>query len=276
MSVKHGTGIRRRSGQGNGQYPHMTDGALSKRLDRRKVIGLIALGGTSAMAFAGSAGKLSVREVVVMLMNARDSEPADLSHRDLSDLNLADLDFNGADLTGSNLFGADLTGSNLEGANLSQAVLDRATLVRTRFAHATLQGASMRRPNVFSDMRFDARDLPVFRNANLSGVNFTARLDGADFSGADLSNASFAIWQERDLGGAPTTGLARCNFTAARMRGINMRGLSLRQSSFQNADLSDADLRNTDLTGADLTGAVLKGAKLDGAILEDVVGSTSP
>jgi len=276
MSVKHGTGIRRSSGQGDGGGLRTTDRALNRRFDRREVIGLIAFGGSSVMALAGSAGKLSVRDVVVMLMNARDGEPANLSHRDLSDLNLADLDFNGADLTGSNLFGADLTGSNLEGANLSRAVLDRATLVRTRFAHATLQDASMRRPSVFSDMRFDARDLPVFRNANLSGVRFTARLDGADFRSADLSNASFAIWQEKDLGGAPTTGLARCDFTAARMRRINMRGLSLTQSSFQNADLSDADLRNTDLTGANLTGAVLKGAKLDGANLKDVVGSTSP
>jgi len=254
----------------------MTDRTLNRRFDRREVMGLIALGASSAVAFAGTAGKLSARDVVVILVNARNGERPDLSHRDLSDLNLADLDFNGADLTGTNLFGADLTASNLESANLSRAILDRATLVRARFAHATLQDASIRRPSVFSDMRFDARDLPVFQNANLTGVRFTARLDGADFRGADLSNASFALWQERDLGGAPTSGLDRCDFTAARMCGVNMRGLSLRQSSFQNADLRDADLRNTDLTGANLKGAVLKGAKLDGANLKDVVGSTPP
>ena len=125
--------------------------------------------------------------------------------------------------------------------------------------------------------KFDPRDLPVFRAANMAGVRITARLDGADFSGADLSNASFAVWQERDLGGAPTSGLARCNFTGARMRGVNLRGLSLTQASLKDADLSDADLRDTDLTGANLTGAVLKGARLDRAKLDGAVGlSASP
>jgi uncharacterized protein YjbI with pentapeptide repeats len=255
----------------------MTSGTLRKCFDRRGVLSLIALGGSSAIARAARTNKLTVRDVVTILVKARNGQPPDLSHRDLSDLDLAGLDFKRADLTGSNLFGADLTASNLESANLSRAVLDRATLVRTGFANATLQDASMRRPSVFSDMRFDPRDLPVFRAANMAGARITARLDGADFSGADLSNASFAVWQERDLGGAPTSGLARCNFTGARMRRVNMRGLSLAQASLEKADLRDADLRDTDLTGANFTGAVLKGARLDRAKLDGTVGlSSSP
>jgi uncharacterized protein YjbI with pentapeptide repeats len=240
--------------------------------DRRVFIGLLALAGSGAAALSGNAARMSVRDVVIALMNARGGKPADLAHRDLSDLDLADLDFSGADMTGSNLFGADLTASNLEGANLSGATLDRTTLVRTRFAKATLQDASIRRPSVSSDMRFDARDLPVFRDANLAGARLTARLDGGDFSRADLTNASFTVWQERDLGGAPTTGLSRCDFTEARMRGTNLRGLSLTQASLQKADLTGADLRDADLTGANLTGAVLTNARLDGAKLDGVIG----
>lgn len=260
----------------------MTEAVINKRVGRRAVLGLLAAAVPGAgPAIGGTLAKLSVREVVAGLRNAQNGQRPDLSHRDLSELNLSELDFKGADLTGSNLFGADLTACNLERANLSRAILNRAVLVRTRFEGATLEDALIRRPSVFSDMSFDARDLPIFRNANLANVVFTARLDGADFSGADLSNASFAVWQERNLGGAPTSGLARCTFIASKMRATNMRGLSLAHSVFQNADLREADLRDTDLTGADLTGAdltgaLLEGAKLDGATLGSGTGLPSP
>lgn len=260
----------------------MSEAVKRKRVGRRAVLGLLAAAVPSARpAIGGTLAKLSVRDVVASLRNAQNGQRPDLSRRDLSELNLSELDFKGADLTGSNLFGADLTACNLDRATLSHAILDRAVLVRARFENATLKDALIRRPSVFSDMSFDARDLPIFRNANLANVVFTARLDGADFSGADLSNASFAVWQERDLGGTPTSGLARCSFIASKMRGTNMRGLSLAHSVFRNADLREADLRDTDLTGADLTdanltGALLEGAKLDGATLEAVIGLPTP
>lgn len=254
----------------------MTDAALSKRFDRRAVIAFAAVAVPSA-AFGRTAGKQSVREVVTLLRDAEKSgRRADLSGRDLGGLNLAELDFKGADLSSSNLFGADLTDSNFEDANLSGVTLDRAVLVRVQFSNANLSRASIRRPSVSSDLRFDSRELPVFRKANLAGVQLTARLEGADFSGADLSNASFSLWHERDLGGAPTTGLDRCDFTGARMRGVNMRGLSLAQALFRNADLREADLRDTDLRGATLTDAKLGGAKLDGARLEGAIGFIAP
>jgi uncharacterized protein YjbI with pentapeptide repeats len=255
----------------------MTERALSKPFDRRAVIGLFAALIPSAAALAGGLGKkLSVREVVTLLKHAEQGLSPDLSHCDLAGLNLAELDFKGADLSHSNLFGADLTASNLEHANLSYTILDRSILVRVRLAHANLANASIRRPSVASDLNFDSRDLPLFRNANMAGVQLTARLDGADFSGADLTNASFTLWHERDLGGAPTTGLDRCNFTGTRLQGANMRGLSLAHAIFRDADLRNADLRDTNLTGADLTGALTEGTKLQGAKLTDVTGLRSP
>ncbi len=218
-----------------------------------------------AAAFAGGALKLSVRDVVKALMDVEAGKRPVFAGQDLSGLNLAELDFKGADLARCNLFGADFTDSNLEGADLSGAMLDRCTLVRTRLSNANLSDASMRRPSVFSDMRFDARDLPVFRNANMARVRLTARLDGADFRGANLVGANFTLWEERDLGGAPTTGLIRCDFSDAIMTSTNVRGLSLALSVFRNADLSGADLRDADFSVPDLTGAVLTGAKVDGA-----------
>lgn len=243
----------------------MTRAARGSNIDRRTFVALLAVSVPGAAAFGGSAPKLGVRDVVKMLMDAEAGQRPGFADQDLSGLNLAELDFKAADLSRCNLFGADFTDLNLEGADLTGAVLDRCTLVRTRLSNATLQDASMRRPSVFSDMRFDARDLPVFRNANMTRVRLTARLDGADFRGANLSGANFTLWEERDLGGAPTTGLIRCDFTEAIMAGANVRGLSLASSVFRKADLRGADLRDADFSGADLTGATLTGAKLEGA-----------
>ncbi len=255
----------------------MTEMPLNRQIDRRAVIAFAVAMVPSAAALGGGAGaKLSVREIVTMLKNTEQGRPPELSRRDLSGLDLAELDFRGADLSESNLFGADLTGSNLEAANLHHAILDRTVLVRTRFTGANLKNASIRRPSVSPDLSFDSRELPIFRRANLAGVQLTARLEGADFSGADLSNASFTLWHERDLGGAPATGLDRCDFTEARMRGVNMRGLSLARAVFREADLREADLRDTDLRSSDLTGALLDGAKLVGARLDGAIGLHVP
>jgi uncharacterized protein YjbI with pentapeptide repeats len=241
-------------------------------LSRRSVIGLIALGLSRVAAFGESKRKLSTRDVVTQLVEARNGMRPDFSDVDLGGLDLADLDFKGADLSDCNLFGVDLTGSNLQGANLARTVMDRATLVRAQFSNANREEASIRRPSVYTDMHLDPADLPLFRKANLTRATFIARLDGANFSGATLSGATFSLRQERDLGGPPTRGLDRCNFSGAAMVGTNLRGLSLTQYVFRDADLSSADLRDADLSYADLRGTVLADARLDGAKLEGAKG----
>lgn len=243
----------------------MTTARHPIHLDRRSVIALIAACVPAATAFARGLARLEVRDVVRRLVEARDGLPADLSRSDLSGLNLSELDFKGADLSHSNLFGADLTDSNLDGANLSHAVLDRATLVRARFSNAVLRDASIRRPSIFSDLHFDKGDLPVFRRCDLSRVTLTARLDGADFSGANLTEARFVVWAERNLGGPPISGLAGCDFSGAILAALDARGVSFAYSVLRDADLSGADLRGADLSYADLEGADLSGALLDGA-----------
>lgn len=241
-------------------------------LTRRTLISLLATGLASLTAFGRDVMKPSARDVVEILFKSTGDIRPNLSHADLSGLDLADLDFKRADLSGCNLFGADLTRSNLEGANLSRAKLDRATLIRARLSNANLEGASIRRPSVYSDMRLAPVDLPILRYVNLAGATLTARLDGADFTGANLSGTSFIVWAERDNGGPPTTGLARCDFSSARMVGVDVRGVSLTGSIFRKADLTAADLRHADLSYADFEGAVLTGARFDGAQLEGAKG----
>ena len=224
------------------------------------------------MAFGRDMTKLSARDVVEILFKATGDVRPNFSQADLAGLDLADLDFKRADLSGCNLFGADLTRSNLEGVNLSRAKLDRAILVRTRLSNANLEGASIRRPSIYTDMSLNPVDLPVLRFVNLAGATLTARLDAADFTGADLSGASFIVWGERHNGGPPITGLARCNFTGAKMVRVDVRGLSMTRSIFRNADLTAADLRNADLSYANFEGALLTGAKFEGAKLEGATG----
>lgn len=147
--------------------------------------------------------------------------------------------------------------------------------MRTKLAGAVMNDTSLRRPSVSSDMRFDAKDLPLFPNADLRRARITARLDGADFSGADLSGADFSPRSERDLGGAPTSGLARCRFTRAKLVGANLTGLTLALSDLRDADLRRANLSGADLSGADLTGAKLTDANLAGAKFDGAVGSSN-
>ena len=242
------------------------------------IIGAVALAGaagcsaiTTAQA-AETTRKLTAREVVHMLFQAKRGERVDLSGSDLSGLDLSGVDFKGADLSRSNLFGADLSDANLSGADLTGAVLDRTVLVRTNFGSAAMRDASLLRPSVAPNLQFVPDDLPSFRNADLRGVKITARLGGADFSGANLTAADFAPASERGLGGTPTHGLSRTNFAGAILVDANMAGLTLAFSTFRGADLrganlTGADLSNADLTGADLSRANLAGADMSGADL---------
>ncbi|CAN1724182.1 Pentapeptide repeat-containing protein [Hyphomicrobium sp. 1Nfss2.1] len=241
-------------------------------LSRRAFNLLLAASLPTPMAFSRSAPKLSARAVVETLFKASAEEPPKFSHADLSDLDLADLDFKRADLSSCNLFGTDLSRSNLEGSNLSRTKLDRSTLTRARLSHANLEGASIRRPSIYSDMSLNPADVPTLRFVNLCGATVTARLDDADFTGANLSRARFVVWAERHNGGPPTTGLARCDFSSARMMGVDVRGVSLTGAIFRQADLTAADLRSADLSYADFEGAVLTGARFEGARLEGAKG----
>lgn len=227
----------------------------------------------SAMAWPVRAQpKLALRDIVRLLFNSTKEQPASLVGHDLSGLNLAELDFKNADLRKCNLFGVDLTDANLAKCNLEGANLDRSLLIRTNLSFANLSGASIRRPSVFTNYFFDPRDLPILTGVNLSGAMFTARLSGADFSRSNLTEARFIEESERDLGGAPTSGLRGCNFTDAVMERVHFSGLDLAFSDFQRADLTEADFTKANLMRADFTDARVDGARFENADLSGVIG----
>ncbi len=227
------------------------------------------------------AADMTVREITSGLFKAKPGETIDYSNHDLTYLDLSGLNFKGAKLAKSNLYGADFTGANLRGTDMSGTRLDRATLIRADFSGANLSGASVLRPTVYTDLSENTADAPRFAGANLTGIRVMANMSGADFHGADLTDANFTPREVRAGQGTLST-LAKnllksCDFTKAIMRGASFEHAVMTFSRFAGADLRGANLASTDLsrtdfTGADLTDANFTGADLDGATLLGVKG----
>ncbi|NOT71710.1 MAG: pentapeptide repeat-containing protein [Hyphomicrobium sp.] len=235
---------------------------------------LAALAGGGAVA----AADFTARQVTEAFHKATAQLPPDFSGRDLSFLDLAGIDFKGASLSGANLYGSDLTKANLKGSNLSGVMLDRASIVSADFSGAILAGASLLRPSINVALDRNPRDAPKFAGANLRGARITAMMDGADFRGADLTDANLGPYDLRaDMSSMPGSILRGSDFSGAILRRADLMWAKLRFSKFVGADLRDvnfagADLSKCDLSGADVTGANLMDADLDGAILSGVRG----
>jgi uncharacterized protein YjbI with pentapeptide repeats len=234
----------------------------------------------STITVQSEAADLSARDVTVILFGSSHAAPADFSGKDLSYLDLAGLDFKGARLSYANLSGSDLTGANLSNTHLRSALLDRATIIRANFKNADLRGASLRGSSGFSGKDGDWSGAPDFSNADLSDARITARLDGAKFVGANLTNAVIgpqpAVWGSY----RPRAIFDGCNFMGAVLSNANLNNTSLRYTNFAGADLSGANLKNSDFTKADLSGADLSGADVtnadfDGSKLDRVFGIES-
>lgn len=224
------------------------------------------------------AADFTARQVTEAFHKASVSAPPDFSGRNLSFLDLAGLDFKGASLPGANLYGTDLTKAILKGSNLAGVMLDRAAIVSADFSGANLEGASLLRPSINVALDRNPRDAPKFAGANLRSVRITAMMDGADFRGADLTDANLGPYDVRaDMSSMPGSILRGSDFSGAILRRADLMWAKLRFSKFVGADLRDvnfvgADLSMCDLSGADLTGANLLDADLDGAILSGVRG----
>jgi len=246
------------------------------------VAAALALGGAARAEEPGAhKADMTVREIATALFKAKPGEPVDLSKHKLTYLDLSGLDFKGARLAHSDLYGVDFTGANLRGADLSHTRLDRAVLIGADLSGANLRGATILRPTIFSDLANNLADAPRFSGADLRSVRVKANLSGADFHGADLSDANFSPQETRRGQGTITSlsgnVLKACDFSRAILRGTNFERADLTFSRFAGADLKDANLSRTDLSradfsGADLTGADIAGANLDGANLLGVKG----
>lgn len=280
MTVNHGDttrGTGRGTSRGTGPSPALAARRARPGRVRAGVWRSLAVAAVLAGAATGSgAADFTARQVTELLFQSGETVVNRLSGRDLSQLDLSGLDFKSARLAGSNLYGVDLTRSTLKGSDLSGSKLDRAVITGADFSHANLAGASLQRPTVFSDMRFDRTEAPIFAHANLTGARVFARLDGADFRGANLTAADLSPYDRRggDVTVLPQVVLIKSNFSGAnlananlgwtKLQFANLGGANLRGAVLAHSDLTQADLREADLTGADLAGADFYGADLRG------------
>jgi uncharacterized protein YjbI with pentapeptide repeats len=240
-------------------------------------VALLVLVGHSCWSPAFGAD-MTVRQVTEALFRAMPNIAVDFAGRDLRQLDLSGLDFKGARLAGADLFGVDLAMSDLSRADLVGARLDRAIIIKADFSNANMVRASLQRPSAFSSLAFDPAEAPRFVGANLSRARIIARLDGADFTGANLAFASLASDDQRSvITTSPRVVLIGCNFSGASLKGADLAYVIFTFAKFRGADLSDsilahADLSKADLSGADLSNADMTDADLDGAILTGARG----
>lgn len=231
---------------------------------------LLLIACTSGRSFAAD---LTAREVTIKLFNAEPSEPVDFADFNLMLIDLSGLDFKKANLTGADLYGTDLAGANLAGVDLSYTRLDRATLIRTDFSGADLSEATILRPTTYSDTRIDRSETAKFEGAKMIRTRIFARLEGASFRSADLTEADFSPLSSgaNTIAVLPYVSLSGADFTGAILKQANLQQSQLDFAVFRNADLRGADLRATNLTGADFTGADISGADFAGASMEGAI-----
>jgi hypothetical protein len=101
-----------------------------------------------------------------------------------------------------------------------------------------------------------------FRDANLPGKVFTGHFEGADFSDAWLTGASFRAAM---LSGAlfDHASLQDADFSGVDMRGASLKGAFCGGTNFRGANLSDADLSSAhDLTSEQFEECILRNARL--------------
>ena len=196
----------------------------------------------AALINQAEAAEMTVDGVKAVLANASASAPAELSGKDLSDLDLSGLDFRHARLQGVSFFGSKLIQTDFREASLVGANLNGSWLMGTDFTGADLTRASLLSVVVLGG---EVKKMPIFRNANMTGVKMIADLPGADLSGADFSRS---------------------------MVGVNIKNQGMGQ---MRTDLSNAKLSNATLAGADFNRSLMTFCDLRGSNLQGQTSSAS-
>ena len=257
-----------------------------------------------------------------------DLRGAHIVDADLSGANLSGAKLNGARLTAADLSsakssGADLTSANLRGidlanANFEGAKFDGADLTDSQFSSAVLQNATFNNAIItgaalnrgFSESQL--MSTASYGAKQLHGISFPMDMSGWDLSGQDLSKSTFfvdsrhALLDGANFSGAIVTNVnfklatnhgltlqqlqSTASYQQQNLSGINLSSNDLANSDFQDQRLegavfADADLRRANFAGAQVTGASFAGARLDnsdfsGSIIEgadftNVIGFTA-
>jgi len=207
-------------------------------------------------------------------------------------------DFSGQNLTSASFAGATLTNANLTGANLTSVnFVGGTTLTNANFTNAIIKNAAFgglyftgfTKEQLYSTKSYQDKDLSgvsfASNTMNLSGWDFSGQnltsasfvevtLTNANFTGANLTSATFINVNLRNINftGANLTSLSlsyydlsNVNFTNVNANSVSFESSNLTSANFTGANLTSADFTNANLNTANLENAVLSGAKLGNA-----------
>jgi uncharacterized protein YjbI with pentapeptide repeats len=238
------------------------------------LVGLLIGACRAALAIAEPADQerpadITAEEVQHILIRSDPDHPADLSGRSLKNLDLSHMKLAGANLSGANLFGAKLDGADLHGANLRNANLNLSWLIHADFTGADLTDASLVAPVVAEGLVVKSGEIPIFKDAILTGARVQARFTGGDLRGAKFGRADMSAHMTNQSMGLMRSEMGSVNLEGADFSNANLGHALLTFANLKNVNFTGADLRDADLTGADATGADFTGADLREAILDD-------
>lgn len=200
------------------------------------------------------------------------------------------------DLSGVGLNGNDLNGWDFSNQNLSNINFEYSVLTNTNFTNALIDRGNFSSTTAKGFTKEQLYATSSYKNHDLHGIKFGDNdLSGWDFSGQNLTDASFTYYDYSDYRQG-NSNLSGANFADAVINGVDFSetiGLTKEQlystASYKNKDLngvrfcniemegwdfSSQDLSNVDLTNTMLTNAKFDNAKLVGADLRGSTGFT--
>ena len=145
---------------------------------------------------------------------------------------------------------------NFEGIDITEIKITKDLPAFTNFAGSSFRNVDFRDWE-FGNVDFSAKMVPGCKNVLQYETIPVADLTGANFSGLDLKDITFA------RNNNPGIAWNDVNFSFADLSFHDLRNISLKNANFSNADLSGVDFTNVDLENANFSNAILDDAVLE-------------
>jgi uncharacterized protein YjbI with pentapeptide repeats len=149
--------------------------------------------------------------------------------------------------------------------------------MRANFTRAVLRKSTMQTVVTSTSMNNTPDQAAIFAGADLSDASITVHFSFDDMRGANFSHAHMSVIMANQSMGLLRTEfmsakLDGADFTGAGLGHVSFRFAKLKGAHFNGADLSDADFAGADLTDAEFTDANVRDATFESAALTGVKG----
>jgi len=149
--------------------------------------------------------------------------------------------------------------------------------MRANFTRARLHGATLQTVVTSTGMDNTPDQAATFVEADLSDASILVHFSFDDMRGARFAHAHMTVDMRNQSMGMLRTEFMSARLDGADFTGAGLGHVSFRFARLKNARFAGADLRNADfagayLTAADFTGANVEGASFESADLTGVIG----